>query len=320
MERSSLSLQGQLILRGPHATPEAQPLVSIIMNCYNGAKYLRDAIESVLAQEYQNWEVVFWDNQSVDGSASILQSYQDARIRYFYAPMHTVLYSAREQALAQCRGGLIAFLDVDDWWVPEKLRIQVPLFNDPTVGMSCGNYFLINERRKGAPTSRVAHGTLPSGSVMDALFANYFVHFSTLVVRKTALDSLTYIFDPRFSIIGDFDLVVRLSAAWQIQSVQRPIAAYRWHRRNTGYISGFAHCDDFEIWYDESRENPLYNSNPAFSRLAANVRFGGVVKLLHSGRRLEAFRRIRDVPLSKLLNVLVALLLPTALVRRRLGR
>ena len=66
-----------------------RPLVSVIMNCYNGDKFLKEAIDSVLSQTYSNWELIFWDNQSVDDSASIVNSYGDIRLRYFYAENHT---------------------------------------------------------------------------------------------------------------------------------------------------------------------------------------------------------------------------------------
>ena len=65
------------------------PLVSILMNCFNGEKYLRQAIESVLSQSYKNWELVFWDNRSTDSSAAIVNGYKDSRIRYFLSPTHT---------------------------------------------------------------------------------------------------------------------------------------------------------------------------------------------------------------------------------------
>ena len=73
-----------------------KPLVSIIINCFNGEKYLREAINSVIAQSYENWEIIFWDNKSTDKSAKIFQSYNDKRLRYFLAPFHTeLLYEAR---------------------------------------------------------------------------------------------------------------------------------------------------------------------------------------------------------------------------------
>ena len=70
------------------------PLVSVVMNCYNGERYLREAIESVCAQTHQNWEIVFWDNGSTDRSASIAQGHGD-RVRYFRAAQTTPLGAAR---------------------------------------------------------------------------------------------------------------------------------------------------------------------------------------------------------------------------------
>ena len=58
-----------------------EPLVSIIMNCYNGEKYLRDAINSVISQKYNNWELIFWDNLSTDKSSEIINSYKDNRLK-----------------------------------------------------------------------------------------------------------------------------------------------------------------------------------------------------------------------------------------------
>ena len=65
-------------------TMTSKPLVSILMNCYNGEKFLREAIESIQSQTYHNWELIFWDNQSTDQSAEIFKSYVDRRLKYFY--------------------------------------------------------------------------------------------------------------------------------------------------------------------------------------------------------------------------------------------
>src|SRR3990172_11917066 len=102
-----------------------QPLVSILMNCYNGEKYLREAIESVLAQTYQNWELIFWDNQSTDCSAVICKNYGDSRIRYFCASEHTELGIARILAFHKIRGEYVAVLDADDISHPDRLMRQV---------------------------------------------------------------------------------------------------------------------------------------------------------------------------------------------------
>ena len=86
-----------------------KPLVSVIMNGLNAAAYARAAIDSVLAQTYSNWEIVFWDNRSSDNTAAIVRGYTDPRIRYFLAPEFTPLGAARNQAIQQAGGDFIAF-------------------------------------------------------------------------------------------------------------------------------------------------------------------------------------------------------------------
>src|SRR5436309_3529125 len=99
------------------------------MNCFNGAEYLRAALGSVLAQTYQDWELIFWDNQSTDESASIVKTYRDPRIKCFYADEHTNLGEARNLAVQKSRGRWAAFLDCDDLWLPDKLSLQIELAN-----------------------------------------------------------------------------------------------------------------------------------------------------------------------------------------------
>ena len=104
---------------------DLKPLVSVIINCFNGEKYLKESISSVLNQTYKNWEIIFWDNQSKDDSSKILKSFNDNRLKYYYAPQHTSLYKARNLAIARCNGEFISFIDSDDWWDPEKLEKEV---------------------------------------------------------------------------------------------------------------------------------------------------------------------------------------------------
>ena len=125
----------------------SEPLVSVIINCFNGAEFLKSAIDSVREQTYSNWEIIFWDNISTDNSANIIHEYKDSRIKYFYADKHTPLYSARNRAIEKSAGEFIAFLDVDDVWNKEKLSKQIPLFTDQNVGFSCSKYILLDQRK-----------------------------------------------------------------------------------------------------------------------------------------------------------------------------
>ena len=88
---------------------ESKSLVSIIMNCYNGQRFLKEAIDSVYQQDYEDWEIIFWDNASEDDSAKIAKSY-DKKLKYFLAPSNTSLGEARNIALQKAHGKYIAFL------------------------------------------------------------------------------------------------------------------------------------------------------------------------------------------------------------------
>jgi glycosyltransferase involved in cell wall biosynthesis len=196
------------------AKQNGQPLVSVIMNCYNGEKYLQEAIDSVLAQTYKNWEIILWDNQSTDKSAEIFKSYDDRRLKYNYAPVHTLLYEARNYAIDKSHGDFLAFLDVDDWWEPRKLEKQVPLFDDPEVGFVCSNYWIVNEKQGTRKLFR--NKKIPHGWVLNDLLMDYPVGMLTLDLRRTAFSALSGGCDPRFHIIGDMDLVIRLAMKWKM--------------------------------------------------------------------------------------------------------
>ena len=121
-----------------------KPLVSIIMNCFNGEKYLKEALESITNQTYENWELIFWDNLSTDNSKKIFKSFNDKRFKYFLAEKHTVLYEARNLAIKKTKGEFIAFLDTDDIWIKEKLEEQIKFFSNKNIGLVYGNYWRYN--------------------------------------------------------------------------------------------------------------------------------------------------------------------------------
>ena len=126
----------------------SNPLISIIVNCFNGEKYLRKALESILSQTYTNWEVIFWDNRSSDNSKKIFSEFKDSRFKYFISNTHTTLYEARNNAINQSKGEILAFLDTDDWWDENKLEKQIVFFKDEKVGLVHTNFYLFYENYK----------------------------------------------------------------------------------------------------------------------------------------------------------------------------
>src|SRR3954451_23570366 len=105
------------------------PLVSVIIPVHNGAKYLRAALESVFAQTYSPFEVIVVDDGSVDESGVIAQSFND--VRYIHQANQGVA-AARNNGIGAARGEFLAFLDQDDLWTTEKLKLQMGyLMKDP---------------------------------------------------------------------------------------------------------------------------------------------------------------------------------------------
>jgi glycosyltransferase involved in cell wall biosynthesis len=204
-----------------------EPLVSVIMNCRNSGRYLREAIDSVLAQTYANWEIVFWDNQSTDDSSKIFKSYSDPRLRYFFAPEYTALGEARNLAIRQANGEFIAFLDCDDLWFPQKLEKQIPLFSTDSVGLVICDTVFFNSKKDIRQLYKKEKP--PTGHVFRELLGAYFVSMETPVIRRVALDGMDHWFDTRFEVIEEYDFFVRLGYKWEVAYVDEVLAKWRVH-------------------------------------------------------------------------------------------
>lgn len=290
------------------------PCVSILMNCYNGEKYLRQAIESVLSQSYQNWEIIFWDNQSTDKSAEIFKSYSDPRLKYYYAPTHTVLYGARNFAIEKATGQFIAFLDVDDWWLPNKLQKQIELFSDPEVGVVCANYWLVNERKNNR--NIMFKRLLPRGWVLNDLLRFYYPGLLTLVIRKSAMTQLDYVFDSRYNLIGDMELIVRMSIRWKVDVVQAPLAFYRLHENNVSLIDADRNISEMEHWISEVTKIDAINKSTNFEYAKNKILYLKALQKVMVSDRAEAKRVIHKLPISLLkFKLLIAMFVPTPILR-----
>lgn len=129
-------------------------LVSIIMPSYNTANYISETIRSVLAQTYENWEVIIVDDCSTDNTDEIVKPYlTDKRIKYLKNDKNSGAAVSRNRALREAKGKWIAFLDSDDLWLPNKLEKQVGFMRENGYFFSYTNYSEIdNEGKKNGIT------------------------------------------------------------------------------------------------------------------------------------------------------------------------
>ena len=123
-----------------------EPLVSIIMPCYNAERYVAQSIESVLAQTYQNWELLITDDGSTDKSIEIVSKYctKDDRINILVPDEHQGIARARNMSISRAKGRFVAFLDSDDIWYPEKLEKQVGYMLENDVAFTYSSYEIID--------------------------------------------------------------------------------------------------------------------------------------------------------------------------------
>ena len=196
-----------------------RPLVSILMNCFNGELYLEEALISVIKQSYSNWELIFWDNKSTDRSLEIASKYKDKRIKIFTSSNHTNLGEARKNALNNVKGDYLAFLDVDDIWYEEKLDHQIKLFDESNVGITFTNSVYFSYKREKNLYKSKNNFTLTT----NKLITNYFLSLQSIIIDFKKLKNLDYDFDAQYSHISDFDLIVRLSTISKICRSAEPI-------------------------------------------------------------------------------------------------
>ncbi len=210
------------------------PTISIIMNIWNGAPYLKEAIDNVLSQSYTDWELIAWDDCSTDASAEVVRSYTDPRIRYFCAEERVPLGRARHLALREVRGEWVAFLDQDDVWHPKKLEKQLALgTTSADIGLVYGRTLTFNSSgTQGDFDHRHEFEPLPEGALLEQLLVNAcFIAMSSALFRRSALNEVGGI-PPEIQMSPDYHMYLGVCQKYKARAVQDVICYYRIHSGN----------------------------------------------------------------------------------------
>lgn len=205
------------------------PQVSVIINVRNGAATIREAIDSVIEQTFQDWELIVWDDRSTDSSAAIVGQYRDPRIRYFLSPDDLPLGAARNDAMRRASGEWLAFLDQDDVWLPHKLEKQVALA-DEGVGLIYGRTvrFYPGGFERDYDQSH-EYELLPEGDIFTQLFTkSCFIAMSSAVFRRSAIEAIGGIPDT-IHIVPDYYLYTAVTHRLEARAVQEVVCRYRMH-------------------------------------------------------------------------------------------
>lgn len=228
------------------------PLVSVVITSFNHARYLQEAIESVITQSLQDIEVVAVDDASTDESPAILQQYAE-RLRVVRHVQNRGTYASLNEGIALTSAPLIAILNSDDVWLACKLQAQVETIQrDSAIGLVHTAFGFIDENSQpisGNPLGVRFH-PLPEGDILpDLLTRNLFIT-SSVMFRRECIERCGAFAEHLFG-MGDWDMWLRIAEQYRVGYVSEPLTLYRIHRRNTMYQRERMLQDD--LWIHEER-------------------------------------------------------------------
>lgn len=210
------------------------PTVTVVMPAHDASAFVGEAIESVLAQTFTDWELVVVDDGSTDGTAEVVAAYDDPRL-HLHTIEHTGLPAvARNRGLARSESRYVAFLDADDLWRPQKLARQLAVVDSrPEVGLVHTNF---EQLRAGAlEPVPPGPGLTAAGPQFERLaVGNYIANSSVLLRRDLLARHGSFDEDPRLRGTEDFELWLRLAPHTTFAYVDEPLLVYRLHDSNLG--------------------------------------------------------------------------------------
>ncbi len=193
--------------------------VSVIIPAYNRIKYLIKAVESVLCQTYNDFELIIIDDGSTDNTKDVINSMDDKRLKYYYQ-FNRGPSVARNTGISQSKGDFIAFLDSDDKWVPDKLEIQLSEMDNKS------DYMLSHTEEIWYKGARLIKPKKIHRKCNNDIFKQSLklcsISMSTVILKKDLIDK-TGLFDEDLEVCEDYDYWLRTTAQYPVLLIDKPL-------------------------------------------------------------------------------------------------
>lgn len=274
--------------------------VSIIINCYNGEKYLKDCLDSVKEQTYKNYEVIFWDNQSIDNSSKIFYQYKNDNFKYFLSKNFTNLSQARNLALNHISGTYVAFLDCDDCWDKIKLEKQIYFMRRNNLDISFTNYFL-NDETKNKKEFKKYYTKFPENNLTEKLLKNYFISISTVIFKVLKIEDIY--FNQKYHLIGDYDLLMRNLLNKKTLGLNDPLASIRFHNENETKKYYLKNIFENKIWLNLNKKE--FEKFKNFKNLKVNYRYNLLKYLIKKKQNKKLFTFFNFLNVEKKIKIII---------------
>ena len=202
------------------------PLVSVVMPVYNGERYLREAIDSILNQTYTNFEFIIINDGSTDKSEQIVLSYTDSRIRYLVNEKNSGICITLNKGLDAAQGKFIARMDCDDISMPDRVQKQVDFLEKNTdVGIVGSDVIVFGE---GLEEQYFDFVHDKDGCKAGLIFNTCFAHPSVMFRRDILIENNLH-YNDEFRGIEDYELWWRMSQFTELINIPEPLLRYRKH-------------------------------------------------------------------------------------------
>ena len=228
------------------AMKSTSDIISVIITCYNHAKYLPEAIESVLAQSYKEIEIIVVDDGSTDHTRQVCERYPV--VKYIYQH-NQGLSAARNTGIDHSSGDYLVFLDADDWFLPGALQTNYSYLSQnnklafvsgsfevvyiyQTYWRGTGKFKLDKENRYVVSAEKIP---VRKDHYLHFLQENYVIMHAAVLYRHWVFDEFRY--DPKLKACEDYDIYLKISRKYPVADHAIPIAAYRFHSTNMSYNS-----------------------------------------------------------------------------------
>lgn len=205
------------------------PKVSVIIPTYNRVNLLHSAITSVLNQTFQDFEILVIDDGSQDNTQEVVGNFHDTRVHYIRHKKNKGEAEARNTGIINSHAEYIAFLDDDDEWMPEKLRLQVDLFenSEPRVGCIYTGYLVVDTTKKKILRQRIP---IKRGNIYHDIFVRNYIGIPSTVILKRECFQKVNLFDKNIAFGTDYDMWIRIAKEFHFDYIEKPLVKYCVHK------------------------------------------------------------------------------------------
>jgi glycosyltransferase involved in cell wall biosynthesis len=208
--------------------------VSVIIPTYNRCALLHEAIESVSAQTFSNWEIIIVDDGSTDNTVELIDSFRNPRIHIFTVPHCGNIATLRNIGVQKSTGNWISFLDSDDTWAPQKLEIQLSALKKNTKQWCYGGFELMDETGAAIPSKYGAYHPFSGWIIRKIITYEATANISSIILSRSLFEEVGgFNSDPELFCREDYEFVLRLSLHAEALAIDSVLVQIREHKNRT---------------------------------------------------------------------------------------